>query len=309
MSLDIYLPVAKHGANLLLLIGLGGVVGFISGLFGVGGGFLMTPLLILTGIPPVVAAASDSNQIISAATSGTYAHARMGNVDFKMGLLLLSGGFVGSTLGVRLINFLRSMGEADFLIKVTYVVMLGFIGGYMFVESISSLRRPLETRSVDGETIPPGLASRLSRHIPGKMVFERSGLTLSPILPLAGGALVGLISSILGVGGGFIMVPLMFYLLRMPMHLVVGTNLFQEVFLCFNVTVMQSINNHSVDLVLALILLAGSSIGAQFGARASRRLPAEQMRLLLAIIVLGVMAKIFLGLVLKPEYLLDMKGF
>lgn len=310
MTLDIYLPVAKHSANIILLLGLGGGVGFISGLFGVGGGFLMTPLLITFGIPPIVAAASDTNQIIAAATSGTYAHYRMGNVDLKMGVFVLAGSLLGGTLGVKIIQLLRTLGEADFLIKITYVVILGILGSFMFLESIRSLRkRETDTGAASGKAErPPSLYARLIGGLPGKMNFSRSGVAVSPILPLVIGILVGTVSSILGIGGGFIMVPMMFYLLRMPMYLVVGTNLFQEAFLCINVTIMQAVNNRAVDLVLAVILMIGSSIGAQFGARTSRKIHADQLRLLLALIVIAVMVKILLGLVLPPTYLMDMKG-
>jgi len=305
---EIYLPIAKHSAGMFFMLGLGGGVGFISGLFGIGGGFLMTPLLIMSGIPPVVAAASDTNQIIAAAVSGTYAHARMGNVDFKMGFFLLLGGWFGGTLGVEIIKILRALGEADFFIRILYVFMLGCVGSFMLIESLHSLRGRAFGNAKDETTAASGRYRRLTAIFPWKLYFKSSNVTISPLLPLMIGVFVGMISSILGVGGGFIMVPLMFYLLRMPMHLVVGTNLFQEAFLCINVTLMQAVNNRSVDLVLAMILLIGSSIGAQFGARASRKLHADQIRLFLAVIVLLVMAKIFLGLVLPPRLMLDMKG-
>lgn len=308
--LHLYLPIAKYSNDIFFLVGLGGMVGFISGLFGVGGGFLMTPLLIMIGIPPVVAAASDSNQIIGAAISGTYAHSRMGNVDFKMAIFLVTGALVGGACGVQIIKILQTTGSANFLIKITYVIMLGIIGTFMFNESLRSLlRRPKNapaTEEDSGERPTQNL--RIMDIFPGKIRFEKSGLTLSPIVPVLVGAIVGTIASILGVGGGFIMVPVMYYILRMPMRLVVGTNLFQEVFLCTNVTFLQAIYNHSVDLVLVLVLILGSSIGAQFGARASHKLHADQLRFLLALIVLLVMIKIFLGLVLPPHFLMDMKG-
>jgi uncharacterized membrane protein YfcA len=308
MLWDIYLPVARHSADLLMLLGLGGVVGLISGLFGVGGGFLMTPMLIMVGIPPTVAAASDSNQIVAAATSGTYAHYRMGNVDLKMGILLLLGNWVGGTVGVEIIKVLRGMGEADFLIRTTYVVMLGTVGSTMFLEALRSLRqRPVVTESgLSSGTVP--FYVRIGQLLPWQTHFEKSEVTISFLLPLALGCFVGMMGAIMGLGGGFIMVPLMFYLLRMPMHLVVGTNLFQEAFLCINVTMMQAIANHVVDIILALALLVGSSIGAQFGARFSMKLRADQLRLLLAVIVLLVMVKILLGLLLPPHFMLDMKG-
>lgn len=308
MHWDLYLPIAGHTANIFLFLGLGGGVGFLSGFFGVGGGFLMTPLLIMFGIPPVVAAASDSNQIVAATTSGTYAHYRMGNVDVKLGLFLLAGGMVGGTIGVQIIKILRQLGDASFIIRVTYVVMLGIIGSYMLRDSIRNLRHvPADGIGAD-EPARPSLFKRLARALPFQMHFQRSGVTHSPILPLSLGCMVGLLSAIMGLGGGFIMVPLMIFLLEVPMHVVVGTNLFQEVFMCANVTFMQSLTNHSVDIVLAIILLVGSSIGAQFGARFSRRFQADELKILLASIILLVMAKMFLALVLPPHILLDVKG-
>jgi uncharacterized membrane protein YfcA len=305
MDLTVFLPVAGNAVNVWVLLGLGGVVGLLSGLFGVGGGFLMTPLLIMIGVPPVVAAASDSNQIVAASTSGTYAHARAGTVDFKMGGLLFGGGLVGGTVGVFVVKFLRQLGEADFLINVTYVVMLGAIGSYMFFESLQGLRGRRRTAASSGGT---SLYSRVANALPWKMQFPRSGITLSPVLPIVLGVFVGILAAIMGVGGGFIMVPVMVYLLRMPMHVVVGTSLFQILFTCVNVTILQSTVNHTVDVVLALILLVGSVIGAQIGARAGRRLNADQLKILLAVIVLVVMGKMLLGLLLPPSSLVSYGG-
>ncbi len=310
MFMSLYLPISGNATNILLLFGLGGIVGFLSGLFGVGGGFLMTPLLIMAGIPSTVAAASDSNQIVAASTTGTYAHYRLGNVDFKMGFLLLIGGVLGGTVGVQLIKVLRAMGNADFVIKVTYVIMLGVIGGYMFVESLQSMRQkaPTEARPVATPPSKPSVYARFVQSLPWQMRFEKSGVTLSALLPLILGTFVGILAAIMGVGGGFIMVPVMVYLLRMPMHVVVGTSLFQILFTCINVTIMQAITNHTVDLVLAIILLLGSTLGAQFGARISRRLKGDQLKILLASIVLVVMVQILVGLVWPPHLLLGFKG-
>jgi uncharacterized membrane protein YfcA len=308
MSWSLYLPLAGNSINILLLFGLGGAVGFLSGLFGVGGGFLMTPLLIMVGIPSTVAAASDSAQIVAASTSGTYAHWRLGNVDFKMGLFLLVGGVVGGTLGVQLIKVLRAVGDADFVIKITYVVMLGIIGVYMFIESIQSMRKqPVETKRAEAPA-KVSLYARLVQALPYQMRFEKSGVTLSPLMPLILGVFVGILAAIMGVGGGFIMVPVMVYMLRMPMHVVVGTSLFQILFTCINVTIMQAITNFTVDLVLALILLLGSTIGAQFGVRLSKRLKADQLKILLASIVLLVMVQMLVSLILPPHFLLAHKG-
>jgi hypothetical protein len=308
MPLSLYLPISGNATNILLLLGLGGAVGFLSGLFGVGGGFLMTPLLIMAGIPSTVAAATDSNQIVAASTSGTFAHYRLGNVDFKMGLLLLIGGVVGGTVGVQFIKVLRAMGNADFVIKVTYVVMLGVIGFYMFVESLQSMRKTAPEEARPREPQRPSVYARLVQSLPWQMRFEKSGVTLSPIMPFVLGTFVGILAAIMGVGGGFIMVPVMVYMLRMPMHVVVGTSLFQILFTCINVTVMQAITNHTVDLVLAIILLIGSTLGAQFGARISRRLKADQLKILLASIVLVVMLQILVSLVWPPSLLLGHGG-
>jgi len=309
MFWSLYLPVAGNGISILLLLGLGGAVGFLSGLFGVGGGFLMTPLLIMAGIPSTVAAASDSNQIVAASTSGSYAHYRLGNVDLKMGIILILGGIIGGTLGVYLIKFLRALGNADFVIKLTYVIMLGLIGSYMFVESLQSMRRkPVEIRRVEAEPGKVSLYNRLIQALPYQMKFEKSGVIISPLLPFILGIFVGVLAAIMGVGGGFIMVPVMVYMLRMPMHVVVGTSLLQILFTCINVTIMQSITNHTVDMVLAIILLLGSTVGAQFGVRLSRRLKADQLKILLASIVLLVMVQMLTSLVISPHFLLAPKG-
>ncbi len=301
----LYLPIAGNSVNVLLIFGLGGLVGILSGIFGVGGGFLMTPLLIMIGIPPTVAAASDSNQIVGASTSGTLAHYKMGNVDFKMGILLLIGGVTGGTVGVQIIKVLRQMGNADFLIKITYVLMLGFVGSYMFIESLQALRKT-ETHAA-----APKKESKYAQLIgilPLQTDFEKSGIRLSVLMPLVLGVFVGILAAIMGVGGGFIMVPVMVYLLRMPMHVVVGTSLFQILFTCVDVTIMQSYSNHTVDFVLALILLLGSTLGAQFGAKISKKLKGDQLKILLASLVLIVMVKMLLDLLLTPNIMLALKG-
>ncbi len=303
--LHLYLPIAGNSVNVLLVFGLGGLVGILSGIFGVGGGFLMTPLLIMIGIPPTVAAASDSNQIVGASTSGTLAHYKMGNVDFKMGILLLIGGVTGGTVGVQIIKVLRQMGNADFLIKITYVLMLGFVGSYMFIESLQALRKT-ETHAA-----APKKESKYAQLIgilPLQTDFEKSGIRLSVLMPLVLGVFVGILAAIMGVGGGFIMVPVMVYLLRMPMHVVVGTSLFQILFTCVDVTIMQSYSNHTVDFVLALILLLGSTLGAQFGAKISKKLKGDQLKILLASLVLIVMVKMLLDLLLTPNIMLALKG-
>ena len=302
-----YLPIAGNSVNVVVIFMLGGLVGLLSGIFGVGGGFLMTPLLIMFGIPPTVAAASDSNQIVGASTSGCLAHYRLGNVDFKMGILLLIGGVLGGFMGVQAIKVLRAMGNADFLINVTYVLMLGGVGSYMFIESLQSLRKKDKTETQEAPKKKSRYAKMLES-LPFQTDFEKSGVRLSLLMPLVLGALVGVLAAIMGVGGGFIMVPIMVYLLRMPMHVVVGTSLFQILFTCINVTILQSYTNHTVDFVLALLLLVGSTIGAQFGTRISRKLKGEQLKILLATLVLVVMVKMLLSLLLTPDVLLAYTG-
>ena len=303
--MNLYLPVALTSINILIPIGLGLAVGLLSGLFGVGGGFLMTPLLIMLGIPATVAAATDSSQIVAASTSGTYAHWKVGNVDFKMGLYLLAGGFVGGLIGVEGIKILRALGNADFVIKITYVLMLGIVGTYMFIESLQSMRKkpsdvaPLrKERKIDA----------FLKSLPLQSEFEKSGVTHSVLVPIFLGCFVGILAAIMGVGGGFLMVPIMFYILRMPMHVIVGTSLFQILFTCIEVTFLQSYTNHTVDFTLAALLLLGSTIGAQVGAVFGRKLKGEQLKILLAVIVLVVTVKIVFELTMSPSLLLAQAG-
>ena len=304
----LYLPIAGNSVNILAILGLGGGVGLLSGIFGVGGGFLMTPLLMMFGIPATVAAASDSNQIVGASTSGTLIHLRLGNVDVKMGLLLLVGGVIGGTLGVQLIKILRAMGNADFCIAITYVLMLGGVGFYMFFESLSSMRKAKSKAPSKSTPGKPSAYARFMASLPWQMDFPRSGIRQSALTPLFFGGLVGVLSAIMGVGGGFIMVPVMVYMLRMPMHVVVGTSLFQVLFTCINVTIMQSAANHTVDFVLALLLLIGSAVGAQIGARLGRRLKGDQLKIYLSGIVLLVMFKMLYELLARPDVLLAAIG-
>lgn len=308
IPMTMYLPIAGNSVNILAVLGLGGAVGLLSGIFGVGGGFLMTPLLMMMGIPATVAAASDSNQIVGASTSGTLIHLRLGNVDVRMGVLLLIGGVIGGTVGVQLIKILRAMGNADFLISITYVLMLGGVGSYMFIESITSMRKARKPATAQAAPSKPSAYARFMGSLPWQMDFPRSGIRQSALTPLFFGTLVGVLSAIMGVGGGFIMVPVMVYMLRMPMHVVVGTSLFQVLFTCINVTIMQSAENHTVDFVLALLLLIGSAIGAQFGARIGRKLHGDQLKVYLAGIVLLVMFKMLYELLARPDVLLAAIG-
>ena len=308
MIWNLYSPIAGYSVNIFLLLGLGGSVGFLSGLSGVGGGFLLTPLLIMAGIPPTVAAATDSNQIVGSATSGAYAHYRMGSVDFKMGLFIFAGGIVGSTVGVEIIKFMREVGEVDFFIEIIYVALLGILGFFLMADSISCLSKKNGVPGSIEKFKKRPFHDHLIQALPWKMRFDKSGLTLSPVLPVLAGLFAGTVAAILGVGGGFIMLPMMCYVLRMPMHVVVGTNLFQEVLVCANITAMQAITNHTVDLALALILLSASTVGAQFGARLGHKLNADYLKLVLASVILLVMVKILVELTFPPDLVLDIKG-
>ncbi|NOX80865.1 MAG: sulfite exporter TauE/SafE family protein [Deltaproteobacteria bacterium] len=303
-----YLPIAGNSVNIFLIFGLGGFVGLLSGIFGVGGGFLMTPLLMMFGIPPTVAAATDSNQIVGASTSGTLAHWRLGNVDFKMGFMLLIGGILGGTLGVEVIKILRAMGNADFLINITYVLMLGGVGIYMFIDSVQGLRGSNAPAKKTTTPKKESTYAKILNALPMQTHFEKSGVRISLVLPLVFGTLVGVLAAIMGVGGGFIMVPVMVYMLRMPMHVVVGTSLFQILFTCVNVTIMQSYSNHTVDFVLALLLLLGSTIGAQVGTKISKKLKADQLKILLASLVLLVCVKMLTSILMRPEIMVAIKG-
>ncbi|MCB2101026.1 MAG: sulfite exporter TauE/SafE family protein [Rhodobacterales bacterium] len=293
--MQIYLPIAEISVNIFLILGMGGAVGFLSGLFGVGGGFLMTPLLIFIGIPSPVAVATEANQIVASSVSGVLAHWKRGNVDFRMGLALLAGGVLGSTFGVWLFTFLKSLGQIDLVIKLSYVVFLGIIGTLMFIES---LRAILRSRN----QTPPARRHHTWIHgMPFKVRFRKSRLYISALLPIGVGFVVGVLAAIMGVGGGFVMVPAMIYLLGMPTSVVVGTSLFQIIFVTANVTVLQAVNNQTVDVVLALLLLTGGVIGAQFGAKAGAKLKGEQLRILLALMVIGVCMKLGFDLVLTPD--------
>jgi uncharacterized membrane protein YfcA len=304
----LYLPVALTSIHILIPVGLGLAVGLLSGLFGVGGGFLLTPLLIMFGIPSTVAAATDSNQIVAASTSGTYAHWRVGNVDFKMGLYLLVGGFLGGLVGVQAIKILRAMGNADFVIKMTYVLMLGSVGSYMFIESLQSMRKKKGPAVEDVKENKDSAVGRFLRSLPLQTRFEKSGVTHSALVPIVLGAFVGILAAIMGVGGGFLMVPVMVYMLRMPMHVVVGTSLFQILFTCIEVTFLQAYTNHNVDFVLAVLLLVGSTVGAQVGTVLGKKLKGEQLKVLLACIVLVVTVKIVFELTTTPSLLLSQVG-
>ena len=295
--MQIYLPIAEVSVNAFLLLGLGGMVGILSGMFGVGGGFLMTPLLFFIGIPPAVAVATEANQIVASSFSGVLAHFRRKSVDFRMGTVLLIGGVIGAALGVQLFNTLKAIGQVDLLVRLCYVVFLGIIGGLMFIESLNAIRK---TRS--GK--PPARKRHTWVHnLPIKMKFRTSGLYISVIPPVVVGVLVGILAAIMGVGGGFIMVPAMIYLLGMPTKVVVGTSLFQIIFVTAFTTLLHATTNYTVDVVLAVLLLVGGVIGAQVGTKIGAKLPAEQLRILLAGLVLLVCAKLAFDLLVMPSEL------
>ncbi len=300
--MQIYLPIAELSLNVFVLLGMGAGIGFLSGLFGVGGGFLMTPLLLFAGVSPAVAVASQANQMVATSVSGALAHWRRGNVDFKMGVFLLIGGLAGSALGVWLYALLRAYGQLDLVIALSYVLFLGVIGGLMAVESGRAILRKRR----------PGAGKRkLHQHtwlhgLPFKTRFRKSKLYISSLLPLVIGFLVGILTAIMVVGGGFIMVPAMIYLLGMPTVTVIGTSLFQIIFVAANVTFLQALHNHKVDVPMAILLLTGSVIGAQFGSRFAGRWPAEQLRGLLAMLVLLVSVRIVWGLVVEPADLFSL---
>ena len=292
----IYFPIAEISLNLFIVIGLGGFIGFLSGLFGVGGGFLMTPFLIFLGIPAPVAVATEANQIVASSVSGVIAHWRRKNVDFKMGSILLLGGIVGSSLGVLLFAVLEKIGQLDLVIKLSYVFFLGIIGILMLWESVRTYIRSQK---------PEFYRRKLHDHnwlhgLPLKMRFRRSKLYISALVPFSIAAFVGVLSAIMGVGGGFIMVPAMIYLLGMPTSVVIGTSLFQIIFVTANVTLLQSVQTQTVDFLLAGTLLFGAVIGAQIGTRFGGRLRGEQLRGMLAIVVLLVCIRIGYELVAAP---------
>ncbi len=298
--MDIYLPIAEMSVNLFLLLGLGGVVGFLSGLFGVGGGFLMTPLLIFIGIPPAVAVGTQASQILASSVSGVLAHLRRGNVDVKMGWVLVAGGAIGSGLGVFLFGALRALGHIDVFVSISYVLFLGTIGFLMFVESLGAWVR--RRRSSRGSAVRRKLHRHYWAHgLPLKMRFQRSRLYISALMPTALGFFVGVLAALMGIGGGFIMAPAMIYLLGMPTSVMVGTSLFQICFVTAVTTFLHAVNNKAVDIVLALLLIIGGVVGAQFGTRFGAKLRGDQLRLLLAGLVLLVCGKLAYDLIAPPE--------
>lgn len=297
----IYLPIAEVSVNAFVLLGLGGLVGVLSGMFGVGGGFLMTPLLFFIGIPPAVAVATEANQIVASSFSGVLAHVKRRNVDFKMGGVLLIGGLIGAAVGVLVFNYLKSLGQVDLLVKLCYVIFLGVVGGLMFIESLRAL-----CKSKQISASKPRKKRTWIHALPLKMRFRVSGLYISAIPPVLVGIVVGILAAIMGVGGGFVMVPAMIYLLGMPTKVVVGTSLFQIIFVTAFTTMLHATTNYTVDMVLAVLLLVGGVIGAQFGTIIGAKLKAEQLRILLALMVLLVCAKLAFDLIVQPSELFSL---
>ncbi|MFL2520487.1 MAG: sulfite exporter TauE/SafE family protein [Alphaproteobacteria bacterium] len=301
--MSIYLPIAEMNINIFLIIFIGMSIGILSGIFGVGGGFLMTPLLIFLGIPPVVAVGSEAPHVLATSVSGFIAHWRKKNVDIKMGIFLLIGGLIGSTVGVNLFNYLKSYGQIDLVIQLLFIFFLGFIGFSMAFESAKTTISQYRSRGLK--------RTKLHQHswfhgLPFKIRFRRSKLYISAIPPVIIGFIVGIMSAMMGVGGGFIMIPAMVYILGMPTSIVVGTSLFQIIFVTANATFFQSYINYNVDIVLSALMIFGGVVGAQIGVIFGTRLKAEYLRGILAILVLGVCGKIFTDLVLEPNDLFSL---
>ena len=297
LTVGIYLPIAEMSVNIAVLLAMGAAVGFLSGMFGVGGGFLITPLLIFYNIPPAIAVATGANQVVASSTSGALAHFKKGTIDFKLGTVLLIGGVFGSTFGVWVFSLLRSVGQLDLFVSLLYVALLGTVGGMMLIESVRAMRRAA------GGQVPslrrPGQHNWVHR-LPLKMRFRTSKLFVSVIPVLGLGAIIGFLASIMGVGGGFIMVPALIYLLKVPTNVVVGTSLYQIVFTAAYTTVVHSATNQTVDIVLAFLLMVGGVAGAQYGAKAGQRLRGEQLRALLALLVLAVATRLAIDLFVPP---------
>ncbi|MFD1882890.1 sulfite exporter TauE/SafE family protein [Paracoccus pacificus] len=299
--MQIYLPIAEVSVDPFLLMGLGAVVGVMSGLFGVGGGFLITPLLFFVGIPPAIAVATGANQVVASSVSGVLAQLRRKAVDVRMGVVLLIGGVIGSGAGVLLFNWLARLGQIELVVQLCYVIFLGLIGALMFQESLRALRR------AQGPQQP----RRRNQHnwihrLPWKIKFRASGLYISVIPPAIVGVAVGVLAAIMGVGGGFIMVPAMIYLLGMPTRVVIGTSLFQILFVSAFTTLMHAVSSNTVDVMLAVLLIVGGVIGAQIGSSLGARLKAEQLRILLALLVLAVCGKLALDLFIRPDDLFSL---
>ncbi len=293
--MDVYLPIANLSVNGLFIVALGGLTGILSGLFGVGGGFLTTPLLIFYGVPPTVAAASASTQVTGASVSGVIAQNKRGGVDYQMGGVMVAGGVVGSGIGALLFNFFRSIGQIDVVISALYVILLGTIGTMMARESIQAIRGGAQKQARRRRHHP------LVAALPMRWRFYRSGLYISPLAPLLIGVAVGILTMLMGVGGGFILVPAMLYILGMSANVVVGTSLFNILFVTIATTMMHSLTTKAVDIVLVALLLIGSVTGAQIGTQIAVKVKPEALRLLLAVIVLLIALRMLYGLGVRPD--------
>jgi uncharacterized protein len=297
--MQLYLPIAEVSVNAFLIMGLGGIVGFLSGMFGVGGGFLITPLLFFIGVPPAVAVATGANQVVASSISGVLAQLRRKGVDFQMGTVLLVGGMLGSAIGVWVFRLMTRLGQVDLFVQLSYVLFLGLIGALMLQESLRSLLRSRQP----GAPIRRSHVHSWVHGLPFKMKFRASGLYISVIPPVLVGAAVGFLAAIMGVGGGFILVPAMIYFLGMPTKVVIGTSLFQIIFVTAFTTLMHAVTSQTVDMLLALLLILGGVVGAQIGTRVGVRLKAEQLRILLSLLVLSVSIRIAVDLLVTPTEL------
>ncbi len=295
--MEIYLPIAEMSVHWLIVLAMGFGVGFLSGVFGIGGGFLMTPLLIFYGIPPGVAVATTASQVSGVTFSGVLAHWKRGSLDFKMGTVMMASGLIGTAAGVFLFGVLRRMGQSEFSVSASYVILLGSVGVIMLNESIRTWRAAWEGRSVSGRR--PGQHNWI-HGLPFKVRFRQSRLYISVIPPVVLGFVVGVLSAIMGVGGAFLMVPVMIYMLRMPTNVVVGTSMFQVLIVTSAATILHAVNYFSVDIVLALVLIVGGVFGVQYGVRVGAKLRGEQLRFFLALLVLAVAARLFYEMVARP---------
>jgi uncharacterized protein len=296
--MQIYLPVAELSLNIFVLLGIGLAIGFLSGMFGIGGGFIMTPFLIFLGVPSGVAVGTGASQVVASSVSGAVGHWQRGNIDLQMGYLLIGGGVFGALGGVKVLTILSSYGQLDLFVSLSYVILLGVVGALMLIESINTLRAGA---AKPGSGMHRGGQHNWVQRLPFKQRFRQSKIYISAIPPVLIGAFVGWLTAIMGVGGGFLMVPAMLYLLRMPTRIVIGTSTFQIVCITAFTTILQAVENHSVDIFLSVPLIAGGVIGAQFGVGYGERLKAEQLRALLALLVIAVAVRMAIGLVVPPR--------
>jgi uncharacterized protein len=301
--MEIYLPIAEVPINIFVLLILGLFAGISSGLFGIGGGFIMTPMLIFLGISPAVAVASSANQIVASSFSGFLAYAKKRNVDFKIGFILILGGFLGSSIGIYIFNLLKSFGQIDLVISFSYIIILGSIGMLMGIESVKSILgiKNKETKSIDPK-------DSLFSKLPWQVYFPKSEMEMSILIPIFTSLFIGILVSIMGIGGGFLMIPAMIYIFKMPTNVVIGTSLFQVIFVTANVTILHAVSTHSVDIVLALILLISSVIGAQLGTRLGSKIAAEKLRAMLALIIMVMVIKLVTGFIQTPDNLFEIIG-